>query len=198
MAKIDIKGINSNLVIVFSHGRGEEYEALLKNRFETNPQLFQGYPVSFSGDGLQALSSSEVVSLQRLCLNYGMILHNVHTPGRLENTASAGPDLFVYRTMRSGQRAHSEGSLVIWGNVHESSEVTAAKDVIVLGKLEGIAHAGCYGDVTSTIFALNLCPKQLRIGDKISRSTGEYNKNSAPGLAYTEGDNICIKQYTPR
>ena len=196
MAKVDIKGVNKNLVFVFSNGSGEEYEALLKNRFESNPQLFQGSPVLFQGDGLQNLSQPEVVSLQRLCLDYGMILHNLNAPSRMEKSASA--DLFIYRTMRSGQKVHSEGSLIIWGNVHESSEVTAAKDVIVLGKLEGIAHAGCYGDVTSTIFALNLCPKQLRIGDKISRSTGNYARNSVPKLAYTEGDNICIKEYSPR
>jgi septum site-determining protein MinC len=196
LAKVDIKGVNKNLVFVFSNGSGEEYEALLKNRFESNPQLFQGSPVLFQGDGLQNLSQPEVVSLQRLCLDYGMILHNLNAPSRMEKSASA--DLFIYRTMRSGQKVHSEGSLIIWGNVHESSEVTAAKDVIVLGKLEGIAHAGCYGDVTSTIFALNLCPKQLRIGDKISRSTGNYVRNSVPKLAYTEGDNICIKEYSPR
>lgn len=194
MAKVDIKGVNKNLVFVFSNGNGEEYETLLKNRFESNPQLFQGSPVLFQGEGLQSLSQPEVASLQRLCLDYGMTLHNVHTATRTEKPA--GEDLFIYRTLRSGQKVHSEGSLIIWGNVHESSEVTAAKDVIVLGKLEGIAHAGCYGDVTSTIFALNLSPKQLRIGDKISRSTGEYGVNTVPRLAYTEGDNICIKDYS--
>ncbi len=196
MAKIDVKGVNKNLVFVFSSGSGEEYEALLKNRFESNPQLFQGSPVLFQGDGLQNLTQQEVASLQRLCLDYGMILHNVHVPSR--GVKPAGKDMFIYRTLRSGQKVHSEGSLIIWGNVHESSEVTAAKDVIVLGKLEGIAHAGCYGDVNSTIFALNLSPKQLRIGDKISRSTGDYVRNSVPELAYTEDDNICIKEYSPR
>jgi len=196
LAKVDIKGVNKNLVFVFTNGTGEEFEAILRNRFESNRQLFEGSPVLFQGEGLQHLSQGEVASLQRLCLDYGMILHNVHVPSRREK--STGEDLFIYRTLRSGQKLHSEGSMIIWGNVHESSEITAAKDVIVLGKLEGIAHAGCYGDVSSTIFALNLCPKQLRIGDKISRAPGDYVKNPVPQMAYTEGDNICIKEYTPR
>jgi len=196
LAKVDIKGVNKNLVFVFTNGTGEEFEAILRNRFESNRQLFEGSPVLFQGEGLQHLSQGEVASLQRLCLDYGMILHNVHVPSRREK--STGEDLFIYRTLRSGQKLHSEGSIIIWGNVHESSEITAAKDVIVLGKLEGIAHAGCYGDVSSTIFALNLCPKQLRIGDKISRAPGDYVKNPVPQMAYTEGDNICIKEYTPR
>ncbi|MDD4803022.1 MAG: septum site-determining protein MinC [Syntrophomonas sp.] len=195
MAKIDIKGVNKSLVFVFSNGSVEEYAALLKNRFENNQQLFKGSPVIFQGTGLEQLSHDDVAALQRLCLDYGMIMHNVHTPVRELKTA--GEDLFIYRTLRSGQNLHSEGSMIIWGDVHESAEVTAAKDVIVLGKLEGIAHAGCYGDVSSTIFALDLSPKQLRIGDKISRASGEYIKNPVPCIAYTEGANICIKEYRP-
>ena len=195
MAKVDIKGVNKSLVFVFSSGSGEEYETILKNRFESNRQLFEGSPVSFQGEGLQSLSHAEVTSLQRLCLDYGMVLHNVHTPSR--RAKSSGEDLFIYRTLRSGQKLHSEGSMIIWGNVHESSEITAAKDIVVLGRLEGTAHAGCYGDVSSTIFALNLAPKQIRIGDKISRAPGGYMKHPVPEVAYVEGDNICIKDYSP-
>lgn len=195
MAKIDIKGVNDTLVFVFTSGSGAEYETILKNRFESNRQLFEGSPVSFQGEGLQALSHEEVAALQRLCLDYGMVLHNIHTPSR--GAKASGADLFIYRTLRSGQKLHSEGSMIIWGNVHESSEITAAKDIIVLGRLDGTAHAGCYGDVDSTIFALNLAPKQIRIGDKISRAPGDYVKHSVPEIAFVEGGNICIKDYGP-
>lgn len=193
MAKLDVKGVNNSLVFVFSQGSGSEYEELLKKRFESNRQLFEGSPVLFQGEGLKTLTREEVVSLQRLCLDYGMYLHNVHTPTR--TAKPAGEDLFIYRTLRSGQKLHSEGSMIIWGNVHESSEITAAKDIIVLGRLEGIAHAGCYGDNSATIFALNLSPKQLRIGTKISRAPGDYKRKTVPELAYVEDDNIYIKEY---
>ena len=196
MAKVDIKGVNNGLVFVFSSGSGEEYATMLQSRFDSNPQLFEGSPVSFQGEGLQLLSHAEVVALQRLCLDYGMVLHNIHTPSR--GAKASGEDLFIYRTLRSGQKLHSEGSMIIWGNVHESSEITAAKDIIVLGRLDGTAHAGCYGDVDSTIFALNLAPKQIRIGDKISRAPGDYVKHPVPEMAYIEGGNICIKDYSPR
>lgn len=196
MAKIDIKGVNQSLIFVFSDGTKDEYEDILKNKFESNRQLFESSPVLFQGEGLQDLSSAEVASLQRMCLDYGMILHNVHVPVRKENIT--GEDQFIYRTLRSGQILHSEGALIIWGNVHESSEITAAKDIIVLGKLEGIAHAGCYGDKDSTIFALNLCPKQIRIGNMISRSSENVSKSPVPEMAYVEGESICIKEYSPR
>ena len=196
MAKIDIKGINNCLVFVFSNGTAEEYTELLKNRFENKPQLFEGSPVLFQGEGLQQLTRQEVSSLQRLCLDHGMILHNVHVPDRQAKVT--GDDLIIYKTLRSGQKLLSEGSMIIWGNVHESAEVSAAKDIIVLGRLEGIAHAGCYGDVGSSIFALNLSPKQLRIGDRISRAPGDFAKNPVPAVAYTEDNNIYIKEYSPK
>lgn len=196
MAKVDIKGVNNSLVFVFSNGSGEEYEAILKNRFESKPQLFTGSPIQFHGDGLKPLSLTEIASLQRLCLDHGMILQNIKSP--THQTKAAAEDLFIYRTLRSGQKVHSEGSLIIWGDVHESSEITAARDIIVLGRLEGIAHAGCYGDADSTIFALILAPKQIRIGDKISRAPGDYMRQPVPEIAYVEDNNICIKDYGSR
>lgn len=196
MAKVDIKGVNENLVFVFSQGTGDELVAILKSKFEATPQIFYGSPVLFQGDGLKSLTQEEIAALQRLCLDYGMILHNVHTPAR--RTKTVGEDVFIYRNLRSGQKLHSEGSMIIWGNVHESSEITAARDIIVLGRLEGIAHAGCYGDISRTIFALNLSPKQIRIGDKISIVPAGSSKQPQPEVAYVEDNAICIKDYRPR
>lgn len=196
MAKVDIKGINENLVFVFTQGKGDEYAAILKKKFEATPQIFNGSPVLFQGEGLKSLTQEEIAALQRLCLEYGMIMHNVHTPARQSRTA--GEDVFIYRNLRSGQKLHSEGSMIIWGNAHESSEITAARDIIVLGRLEGIAHAGCYGDITRTIFALNLAPKQIRIGDKISIVPVNTAKQPQPEVAYVEDNVICIRDYRPR
>ncbi len=115
-----------------------------------------------------------------------------------QETKAVSSDLILYKTLRSGQKVHSDGSIFIWGNVHESAEVTAGKDVVVLGKLEGLAHAGCFGDVSSTIFALQLSPRQIRIGDRFSRSSGDLVKNNYPEIAFVEADTICIKEYTTR
>lgn len=199
VAKLDIKGLNQSLVFVFGHGSLEEYIAIIKSKVEKNPQLFAGSAVLFQGDGLKSLAQEELVCLQKICLNYDMVLNNMPTPSppRTEKKPPASRDLFIYKTLRSGQRVHSDASIIIWGNVHESAEITAGKDVIVLGKLEGLAHAGCFGDINSTIFALQLSPRQLRIADRISRSSGDLVKNNYPEIAYVENDNICIKEYTP-
>ncbi len=203
MAKLDVKGQNNNLIFVFGSGSFEELSELIRARVENNQQLFSGSPVLFQGDGLKSLNPEEIIALQKKCLEYGMILNNMTTPSvpapRPEKTPPPpGRDLMIYKTLRSGQKVHSEGSIIVWGDVHESAEITAANDVVVLGRLEGLAHAGCFGDLNSTIFALTLTPRQLRIADRISRSSGKIVKNPYPEIAYVEGDTICIREYSNR
>lgn len=201
MAKLDVKGQNNSLVFVFGSGSYDEYTELIKARIENNQQLFNGSPVLFQGDGLKSLSSEELVALQKLCLEYGMILNNMATtpvPRPERKFPPPSRDLMIFKTLRSGQKVHSDGSVIVWGDVHESAEITAANDVVVLGRLEGLAHAGCFGDLNSTIFALTLTPRQLRIGDRISRSSGKIIKNPYPEIAFVEADGICIKEYTNR
>lgn len=201
MSVINIKGYNNNLVFVFGKGTYEEYTNYLNQKFSENGQVFKGSQVVFRGDGLKNLLGEEIALLQRLCLDYGMVLNNAaEAPKKNEASAkiASGGDLIIRRTLRSGQKVHSEGSVIIWGDVHESAEIIAGRDIVVLGKLQGIAHAGCYGDVTSTVFALTLAPSQIRIADKISRSSENSIVNSYPEIAYVEGDSIYIKQYDPK
>jgi septum site-determining protein MinC len=202
MSIVNIKGYNNNLVFVFGEeGSCPEYLSYLNEKFSSNNQVFKGSQVIFRGEGLKKLLSEEIASLQRLCLDHGMILNNAaetSKPNRTRPQIDPGSDLIIRRTLRSGQKIHSEGSVIVWGDVHESAEIVAAGDIVVLGKLRGIAHAGCYGDLTSTVFALTLAPSQIRIGDKISRSSENSVINPYPEIAYVEGDNIYIKEYHPR
>lgn len=190
---LKIKGINKNLVLVFENGSFEEYTAFLENKFKDNKQLFNGSKVLFTGKGLNFLSHEQIAVLQRLCLDHGMVLNN----SEANFNKTQNKDVVIYRNLRSGQKIRSEGSVIIWGNVHESAEIMAAQDIIVLGKLEGVAHAGFYGDSSSIIFALSLSPTQIRISNKISRSPKDQAKNPYPEIAYLEEDTICIKEYNP-
>ena len=56
-------------------------------------------------------------------------------------------------------------------------EIVASGNVIVLGTLRGMVHAGSQGDREAFIYALNLRPTQIRIAEAIARmpegSSGE-------------------------
>ncbi len=194
MASIKVKGINNNLVFVFEDGDYSDYVQILKDKFTANQQLFEGSPVIFKGKGLNTLSFEDISNLQRLCLDSGMILNNIE----LNINRSYTKDLFIHRNVRSGQKVHSEGSVIVWGDVHESSEIIAGNDIIVLGKMEGIAHAGFYGNTESIVFALNLLPGQIRIANKFSHNTSEKSKERFPEYAYLEDETIYVKEYNSR
>ncbi len=202
---IKIKGVNGNLVFVFGPGTCAEYMTYLASHLAQNNTLFAGSAVYFKGEGLKNLSHQEIAALQKLCLENGLVLNNNEpvksaskTEAREKTVPSPGQDVFIRRHIRSGQKVHADGVLVIWGDVNESSEITAGGDIIVLGKLAGIAHAGCYGQRESIVFALNLSPSQIRIADKISRSSGDDLKKRNPEIAFLDEDNICISEYAAR
>ncbi len=191
---VKIKGLNGNLVFIFGPGSFEEYLSFLEEKLTANKQLFSGSRVIFKGEELKKLSHSQIASLQELCLRHGVIMNN----NAVTVSKGSSKDLVIYRNLRSGQKLRSEGSVIIWGDVHESAEILAAGDIIVLGKLDGIAHAGCYGDMNRLIFALSLSPGQIRIGDRLSRSPEDPDKSPHPEIAFWDGENICIKAYSSR
>ncbi|MFQ6039671.1 MAG: septum site-determining protein MinC [Candidatus Poribacteria bacterium] len=103
----------------------------------------------------------------------------------------------IRQTLRSGQRKEFwEGNLVVLGDVNPGAEVIASKDIIVLGALRGVAHAGALGDISAVIIALNLIPTQLRIGHLVSRPPGERNRNERIiEIARVDGEMIIVEEY---
>jgi septum site-determining protein MinC len=77
---------------------------------------------------------------------------------------------YIRGTVRSGMVVDSKGNLVVVGDVNAGSELRAGGDIIVMGTLRGVAHAGFGGYHDAQILAINLRPTQLRIGDLIARA----------------------------
>ena len=70
-------------------------------------------------------------------------------------------------SLRCGQRIEFEGSIVVLGDVNAGAEVIASENIVILGTLRGLAHAGAKGNLDAVI-ASNMidCP-QIRISNKI-------------------------------
>ena len=80
------------------------------------------------------------------------------------------PDQFYRGTLRSGQVISSESSVTIIGDVNPGAKIIAQGNIVILGALKGNAHAGCTGDRNCFIFALDMRPIQIQIGDLIAKS----------------------------
>lgn len=82
---------------------------------------------------------------------------------------------YIKQTLRSGQLINCEGNLVIIGDCHSGCEINAGGDITVWGTLNGIAHAGCYGNTKARVRALKLNPIQIRIAGLFSRKPDGAN-----------------------
>lgn len=87
----------------------------------------------------------------------------------------AFPTKYIKQTMRSGQVINYEGNVVIIGDCHPGSEITAFGDITVWGVLSGIAHAGSGGNQKARVRALKMNAIQLRIANCYSRRPDSLN-----------------------
>ena len=76
-----------------------------------------------------------------------------------------GKTKFVRKTIRSGQSINYPGNIVIVGDVNPGAEIYAAGNIIVLGTLKGVVHAGTNGNEKAIIAAFKLEPQILQIVD---------------------------------
>jgi septum site-determining protein MinC len=98
---------------------------------------------------------------------------------------------------RSGQQVRYKGSVVIVGDVNPGSQIVADGNVVVLGALKGMVHAGAIGDDTCYISALSLTPTQMRIANTITYIPPEEaasNKRSGPARAYIKNGQVFVEQ----
>ena len=85
-------------------------------------------------------------------------------------------------SLRSGQKIEFEGSLVVLGDVNAGAEVIAGENIVVLGVLRGLAHAGAKGNIKAIIASNEIDCPQIRIANivkEIERDELEQNYRCA-------------------
>ena len=95
-------------------------------------------------------------------------------------------------TVRSGEYLEISGDLVILGDVNPGAIVSAEENIIIWGRLLGIAHAGSKGNDQATISALQLRPVQLRIANKVARGPKESLQLGLAEQAKIDSEEIII------
>ncbi len=108
---------------------------------------------------------------------------------------------FYRGTLRDGQSIETEHSIVILGDVSKGCSVYSAKDIVVIGSLEGEAYAGATGNNHHFVVALDMNPEKLRIGDLHYIQPGKSSKwglkpKSVPKIAYTYNGAVQVEPIT--
>jgi septum site-determining protein MinC len=120
--------------------------------------------------------------------------HNQHVE---QNT------IFYRHGLRSGQSIRFPGSVVVTGDVNPGSEIVAHGNVIVLGALKGMVHAGAAGDESCFVSALSMQPIQLRIAGVITyiappakEARKQDKQERKPSVAYIQDGQVYIASMT--
>ena len=112
--------------------------------------------------------------------------------------------LLIKHTCRSGEVVKHTGDVVVYGDVNPGAEIVAGGDIVVLGALRGMAHAGAEGNSKATIFALKLESHRLQIGSHVGeapRAAGKSKRNARsvnPQIAYLRRRTIYVAPFTQR
>ena len=120
-------------------------------------------------------SSKTIVSAQALGYSSQFLIESCSNKNLKMNEINSNfpKTNFHEGTVRSGEYIESPGDLLILGDVNPGAKVSAEGNIIIWGRLLGIAHAGNKGNSSATISALQLRPVQLRIATKVARGPKE-------------------------
>ena len=116
-----------------------------------------------------------------------------------QETAPVNPEesgtrgILFRRTLRSGRTIHSDGHVIVFGDVNPGAKVIAAGDIVVWGKLRGYVHAGATGDESAVVCALDMSPSQLRIAGYIVTSPPDLRKKIVPEVALIRDSQIVVE-----
>ena len=97
-------------------------------------------------------------------------------------------------SLRSGQKLEFEGSLVILGDVNAGAEILAGENIVVLGILRGMAHAGAKGNKEAIIAAASIESLQIRIANIVKEIDKSEFEEQIKICAYVdENDEIILE-----
>ena len=96
-------------------------------------------------------------------------------------------------SLRSGQRLETEGSIIILGDVNSGAEVIASDNIVVLGALRGLAHAGAKGNKQAIIAAGLFDAVQVRIANIVKEIDREEEPLHKQAYISVVEDKIVIE-----
>ena len=169
--------IKKNQVVIKVDENAEQREIVtdLKKKMLELKNLYQDdkTPILITGKILKNREMDEIQNLIKKFLNVQIDFDSPKVLGingikkTFYKEVATSETKFHKGSLRSGQRIEFEGSLVIIGDVNAGAEVIAGENIVVLGILRGLAHAGAKGNKDAVIEASEIEAVQIRIADKV-------------------------------
>jgi len=199
---INFKGVSEGLILQIKETA--DFDSILKSLEEKSKQhsslIENANLVGIIG---KKLNYSEKASLEKILIEIFKInvltlenfsYNRVVDSNKIESIKN--DTTFVEHTLRSGNEINSNGDIIVLGDVNPGAVLKAKGNIIVFGKLRGVAYAGINGDEKAFIAANLLAPSQIRIGNLISRAPDNdgISRELSPEKAYVNDNRIEIKK----
>ncbi len=164
--------------IVIKINDNAEQKDIIENLRKKLPELKKMYknektPITVTGKILKNKEIDEIQALIKRNIDVEIDFDMPKALGLSSITRTFNKEIAISETkfhrgsLRSGQKMETEGSLVILGDVNSGAEVMASDNIVVLGALRGLAHAGAKGNKQAIISAGLLDTVQIRIANII-------------------------------
>lgn len=215
---VQFKGTKNGIIVMLDENSPyEELKKALDKKSESAKDFFKGARTDITFSGFSLTAAQEVELAQIINKNTGMDISSalsggtpsISSPrfassarkddGALNQllsealvTAKKNLTTFHRGAVRSGQSIRFPGSIVVIGDVNPGGELIAEGNIIVLGILKGLAHAGCSGSHDCFVAALDMRPTQLRIAELIACFPDEKAENT-PLYAYINENQIFVE-----
>ena len=192
---------NEIIVKIAEKATWEEIQESLNKKVNELKKLYKDEktPIIVTG---KTLKTKEIKDIQNIIKEKIDVKIDFDMPRKLglhEITRTFSRDIavsetkFVRTSMRSGQKIEFEGSLIILGDVNAGAEVIAEDNIVVLGALRGLAHAGARGNKEAIIAAGVLDAPQLRIANIVKEIERDEDINSICVNVFVDEDKIIIE-----
>lgn len=142
-------------------------------------------------DEIQALIKSKIDVDIEFDMPKSLGLHSITKT--FEKEIAVSETKFHRGSLRSGKKLETEGSLIILGDVNSGAEVIASDNIVVLGALRGLAHAGAKGNKQAIIAAGLIDTVQIRIANIVKEIDRDEEPMHKQATVYVEDNQIIIE-----
>lgn len=215
---LNFKGVKDGLILqINANASFTEIKKAIQVKAENGPGLIKnsdligviGTELSYKEKAILEELLSKLLKINVLSLeNFSYNGNKNNKENELENTLVNIPEKdskqnnrtndtkFIETTLRSGNEIISDGHIVVLGDVNPGAILKAKGNILVMGKLRGIAHAGIDGNNNAFIAANSLMPNQIRISDIISRAPDNAKdvERITPEKAFISDGRIIIER----
>lgn len=177
--------IKKNQVIIKVEENAEQREIIsdLRKKMIELKNLYKDdkTPILITGKVLKNKEMDEIQSIVKKFINVQIEFDSPKVLGlhgikkTFYKEVATSETKFHKGSLRSGQRLEYDGSLVIIGDVNAGAEVVASENIVILGILRGLAHAGAKGNKDAIIEASEIEAVQIRIADIVKEIEKDDN-----------------------